>query len=211
MDILVGILIGVVGLSLAFSGLRVFFAMLPIVGMITGFFAGATLISNWLGEGFLSTLTGWLVGLVIGVLFALVSYLWWYAGALFAAGASGSMLLTGLFSLFGMNNGFLLTIIAIVGAVVFIFLANMLNLPIYVVLVNTAIIGAYGVVGGLLLIFNQKDLYEFSWGVARQIAHANWFWWIVWVVVAAAGMMAQLQLVNKIRLPEQKWIKAEPA
>lgn len=211
MDILVGILIGVVGLTVAFSGLRVFFAMLPLIGMITGFFAGATLITNWLGDGFLATLTGWLVGAVVGVLFALVSYLWWYAGALLAAGGSGALLLSGLFSLFGVNNGTVLMIIAIVGAVAFIFLALVLNLPIYVVLVNTAILGAYGVVGGLLLIFNVKDLNEFDWGVARVIAHENWLWWIVWVVVLVAGMMSQLNLIDRIRIPEEKWTKVEPA
>lgn len=211
MDIFVGLLIGFVGLSVAFSGLRVFFAMLPLVGMITGFFVGATLITNWLGDGFLATMTGWLVGLAFGLVFAVVSYFWWYAGALLAAGASGALLLSGLFSLFGMNNGFLLTIMGIVGAVAFIFLAMALNLPIYVVLVNTAILGAYGVVGGLLLIFNVKNLNEFDWGIARAIAHENWFWWIIWAVVLVAGMMSQLRMINSIRLPEDRWTKAEPA
>lgn len=211
MDILVGLLIGIVGFTVAFSGLRVFFAMLPIIGMFTGFFFGATIITSWLGDGFLATLTGWMVGIAIGILFALVSYMWWYVGALLAAGASGALLASGLFSLFGVNNGVILTVIALIGAVAFIFLAMVLNLPIYVVLVNTAIFGAYGVVGGLLLIFNVKNLNEFDWGVARAIAHENWFWWIIWVVIVVAGIMAQLQKINSIRLPEDKWTKAEPA
>lgn len=209
MDILIGILIAVVGLTVAFSGLRLFFAMLPIIGIVTGFFAGATLIANWLGDGFLATVTGWVVGLGVGILFALVSYLWWYAGALLAAGASGALLLSGLFSLFGVNNGFLLTVFALVGAAAFVFLALVLNLPIYVVLVNTAILGAHMLVAGLLLIFNIKDLNEFDWGAARAIAHENWFWWIVVVVVAVAGIMAQMQIINRIKMPEVRWIRIE--
>lgn len=210
MDILIGILIGVVGLSVAFSGLRVFFAMLPIVGMITGFFLGATLITNWLGDGFMATATSWIVGLVIGVLFAVVSYMWWYAGALLAAGGSGALLLSGIFSLFGVNNGVVLTVVAIVGAVAFIFLALVLNLPIYVVLVNTAFLGAHMVIGGLLLIFNLVDRKDFDWGVARAIAHENWFWWIIMVVVAVAGMFSQMQIINRIALPQDRWSKVEP-
>lgn len=210
MDILIGILIGVVGLSVAFSGLRVFFAMLPIVGMITGFFLGATLITNWLGDGFMATATSWIVGLVIGVLFAVVSYMWWYAGALLAAGGSGALLLSGIFSLFGVNSGVVLTIVAIVGAVAFIFLALVLNLPIYVVLVNTAFLGAHMVIGGLLLIFNLVDRKDFDWGVARAIAHENWFWWIIMVVVAVAGMFSQMQIINRIALPQDRWSKVEP-
>lgn len=209
MDILIGILIAVVGLTVAFAGLRVFFAMLPIVGMITGFFLGATLITNWLGDGFLATVTGWVVGLALGVLFALVSYIWWYAGALLAAGSSGALLLSGLFSLFGVDNGFLLTVIALVGAALFVFLALVLNLPIYVVLVNTAILGAHMLVAGLLLVFNMKDLEEFDWGAARAIAHENWFWWIVVVVVAVAGIMAQLRIIDRISLPRNRWTRAD--
>lgn len=210
MDILIGILLAVVGLTVAFSGLRVFFTMLPLVAFISGFFAGATLITNWLGDGFLSTATGWIVGLVVGVLFAAVSYLWWYAGALLAAGASGAMLLTGLFSLFGVDSGWVLTIVAIIGSVVFILLALVLNLPIYVVLVNTAILGAHGVVAGLLLIFNRVDSSELSWGVARAIVLENWFWWVVMIVVAVLGMASQMALINRIQLPQDRWTKVEP-
>lgn len=209
MDILVGILIGVVGLSLVTAGLRVFFAILPIVGLVTGFFAGATLITNWLGDGFLSTMTSWVVGLVVGVLFSLVVYLWWYAGALLAAGASGALLMSGIFSAFGVNGGVLLTSIAIGGAILFIFGALVLNLPIYAVLVNTAILGSYMVIGGLLLIFNRVGRAEFDWGVARAAAHDSWFWWLVLVALTAFGIYSQLQTINRISLPQEKWTKVD--
>lgn len=211
MDIVMGLLVGVLGLTLAFSGLRVFLFMLPIVGMVTGFFAGATLIHSWLGDGFLSTATGWIVGLVLGVLFALISYIWWYVGALMSAGASGALLLSGIFSAMGVNSGILLVSIGIVGAALFIFGAMILNLPVYVVLVNTAIVGAYMVVGGLMLIFGSKDLNDFDWGIARAAATDKWYWWIILVAVAVAGMLAQMKLINTIRLPEEKWAKAEAA
>lgn len=211
MDILIGILIGVVGLSLAFSGLRVFFALLPIIGFVTGFFAGATLMNYWIGEGFLGTVTGWIVGLVLGVALALVSYLWWYAGALLAAGSSGALLLSGIFSMFGVNNGLVLSIIAIIGAVAFIFLALILNLPVYIVLWNTAIVGAHMVIGGLLLVINYVDREDFDWGVARAIVNENWLWWILMVVVAIAGIFSQMAIINRITVPENRWTKAEPA
>lgn len=209
MDILMGLLIGIMGLTLAFSGLRVFFFMLPIVGMVTGFFAGAHLIHSWLGDGFLSTATGWIVGLIVGFLFAIVSYLWWYVGALMSAGASGALIFSGIFSAMGVNSGVLLVSIGIVGAALFILGAMILNLPIYVVLVNTAIVGAYMVVAGLMLIFGSKNLEEFDWGIARAAATDKWYWWIILVAVAVAGMLSQIQIINTIRLPENKWTKAE--
>ena len=108
-----------------------------------------------------------------------------------------------------MNNGLILTIITIVGAAAFIFLALALNLPVYAVLVNTAILGAHMVIGGLLLIFNLVNKEEFDWGVARAIAHENWFWWIVMAAVAIAGIFSQLQIVNRIALPQNRWSKVE--
>lgn len=211
MDFFVGILIGIIGLTLVFSGLRVFFFMLPIVGMVTGFFAGATLITGWFGDGFLATATGWIVGLVLGVLFALISYLWWYAGALLAAGASGALLFSGIFSLMGVNSGILLTSVGIVGAAIFIIGALVLNLPVYVVLVNTAVIGAYMVIGGLMLMLNRVNTEDFDWGVARAAAHDSWFWWLVLVGLAAAGIFSQLNKINQTALPNERWVKAEPA
>lgn len=211
MDILVGILMVVVGLTVAVSGLRMFFFMLPIAGFVTGFFAGATLIDNWWGGSFLSTATGWIVGLALGIGFAIISYLWWYAGAILAAGASGALLLSGLFAAFGVSSGAMLVTFAIIGAVLFMVIAMMLNLPIYVVLVNTAIIGAYMVIGGLILIFSRQDLDDFGYGAAVSAVNDSWWWWLVLVAVAGFGIASQLAMINSVRMPEDKWIKAEAA
>ena len=209
MDILVGLFVIVIGLTLATSGLRVFFAMLPLVGFVTGFFAGATLITNWLGDGFLATATGWIVGIGLGLLFAAISYLYWYVGAIMAAGVSGALILSGIFSAFGVNSGALLVTLAIVGAVVFIIAAMVMNLPVYVVLVNTAIMGAYMVIGGLMLLFNRADLDEFDWGLARTAAYDSWFWWLVLVALVAFGIFSQLALISRVSFPDEKWVKAE--
>ncbi|MCO5215313.1 MAG: TMEM198/TM7SF3 family protein [Thermomicrobiales bacterium] len=210
MDIFMGIILALLGIVVATSGLRVFFFMLPIVGFVAGFFAGATIITNWFGDGFLSTMTGWVVGFVLGVLFSIISYLWWYVGALLSAGAAGALLLSGLFSAFGVSSGILLTSFAIVGAVLFFVAALVLNLPVFIVLVNTAIIGAYMVVAGALLVFNRADLDEMGYGVAVAAVRDSWFWWLVLVAVAAVGIGAQMRMVNSIKLPEDRWVKAEP-
>lgn len=209
MDILVGILMALVGASLVFSGLRVFFFMLPIVGFVTGFFAGATLISNWFGDGFLATATGWVIGFILAVIFAALSYLYWYFGAILAAGASGALLLSGIFSAFGVTSGVILASFAIVGAVAFMILALVLNLPVYIVLVNTAIIGSYMVIAGLLLMLNRADLDEFGWGVAVEAVQDSWFWWLVLIALVAAGIFSQLNKIASVSLPEEKWVKVE--
>lgn len=211
MDILLGLLVGIVGLVIAFSGLRVFFTMLPIVALISGFTLGATLITNWLGDRFLATITGWIVGIVLGLLFAYVSYMWWYIGALMAAGASGALLLSGLFTVFGVNNGVVLTIVAIIGAVLFIIGAMVLNLPVYVVLVNTAISGSHMAIAGLLLALNRVELEEFSWGAARTIVNESWFWGVLVVVLIVAAIFSQMKAIASIRLPQDPYSRIDSA
>ncbi|MCA9832349.1 MAG: DUF4203 domain-containing protein [Thermomicrobiales bacterium] len=211
MDIFLGIIMVALGLVVATSGLRVFFFMLPIVAFVSGFFAGATLITGWFGDGFLSTATGWIVGFGLGLVFAVISYLWWYVGAILAAGASGALLASGLFAAFGVSSGVVLVSFAIVGSILFMFAAIALNLPIYIVLVNTAIIGAYMVIAGLLLVFNRVDTDEMGYGAAVSAVQDSWFWWLVLVAVAGVGIVSQLQMINTIRLPEEKWTKVEAA
>lgn len=209
MDIFLGIIMVALGLVVATSGLRVFFFMLPIVGFVSGFFAGATLITGWFGDGFLSTMTGWIVGFVLGLIFAVISYLWWYVGAILAAGAAGALLASGIFAAFGVTSGIVLVSFAIVGAVLFMIAAISLALPVYIVLVNTAIIGAYMVIAGLLLVFNRVDTDQLGYGAAVSAVNDSWFWWLVLVAVAGVGIVSQMQMINSVRLPEEKWVKAE--
>lgn len=156
-DIVVGIVAIVFGLVLVFAGLRFFFAALPILGFILGFLVGGAGVNAIFGDGVFSTITSWIVGFFLGLLFAAISYLWWYAGALIAAGSTGAALGTALVRAFGSNANWLIFLFAAIGFVLFFVVAFMLALPVYIVLVNTAFVGASVVIGGLLLVINKID------------------------------------------------------
>ena len=79
-----GLLLGAlaigIGLAFAFWGFRVFLILLPIWGFFAGFIFGANGVDYLLGDGFLATTTGWVVGFLLGLLFAVLSYLYsWVA------------------------------------------------------------------------------------------------------------------------------------
>src|SRR5919107_5780976 len=133
MGILVGIVLALVGLAICFFGLRFWFILLPVFGAITGFIVGARLMQDLFGTGFLSTATSWIVGILVGLVFALLSWYVWYAGAIILAGAVGASLFTGiLHALFTNPWGGMLFIVALIGALVFAVGALVLNLPIYI-------------------------------------------------------------------------------
>ena len=74
-----GLLLGAlaigIGLAFAFWGFRVFLVLLPIWGFFAGFLLGANGVQYIFGEAFLATATGWVVGFLLGLLFAVLSYL----------------------------------------------------------------------------------------------------------------------------------------
>ena len=209
MDILIGLFLIVFGIAIAFIGIQVFFTILPILGFVTGFFTGSIALTGLFGDGFLSTVAGWIVGAVIGVLFAWIAWYWWYAGVLLSAGATGSLLATALAEAIGIDSGWALFLFGAIGAAVFIFAALVLNLPIYVVIINTAIAGAAIFVAGLMLLFNQIDTEELNEGIGVATVELSWWWVLTWAVLAAVGIGRQLALKDRLDLPSDRWVTAD--
>src|SRR3954466_3169465 len=77
------------GSILAFSGYRFFLFLLPIWGFFFGFALGAETIQAIFGTGFLSDVTSWVVGFFAGLLFAVLSYLFYFAAVAILAGSLG--------------------------------------------------------------------------------------------------------------------------
>jgi hypothetical protein len=218
MPILVGIILALVGLAVCFFGLRFWFILLPVFGAVAGFFVGARVMQDVFGTGFLSTTVSWIVGIIVAVVFALLSWYVWYAGAIIMAGAVGASLFSGiLHALFTNPWGGMLFIVALIGALIFAVGALMLNLPIYIVIVNSALAGASLAIAGLLTIFGTIQVVELANGATLAVVNetklgsASWLWVLAWIVLAVAGVYYQLRSVDEIRLPEEKWVPARAA
>jgi hypothetical protein len=128
-----------------------------------------------------------------------------------SAGASGAALATGLAEAVGISNGFVIFLFAVIGGVVIIGLCLLLDLPIYFVIVNTAIAGASVAITGALLLFNRVDYDQLGYGTAFAIVDESWLWVAAWATVAVVGMGRQLTLVNSVRLPRQRWTQGSAA
>lgn len=73
-SVLVILFVAILGALFLLWGYRIFLVLLPIWGFFGGFWFGAAGVSLFLGQGFLATATGWLVGFILGLIGALVSY-----------------------------------------------------------------------------------------------------------------------------------------
>src|SRR5215218_5377212 len=170
MEILVGIVLALIGLAICLLGLRFWFILLPVFGGVTGFFVGARVMQDIFGTGFLSTATSWIVGIIMAIVLALLSYFIWYAGAIIMAGAVGASLFSGVLHAFFTDPwGLVLFVVALIGAIIFAVGALLLNLPIYIIIVNSALAGAALAVAGLLTIFGTIEVEELANGAALAV------------------------------------------
>src|SRR5512136_75246 len=89
---LIGILFGLV---LCFAGYRLFIILLPIWGFVFGLAFGVQSIQLLFGVGFLATVTSWVVGIIVGAIFAILSYLFYTLAVAIIAGSLGYGLAVG--------------------------------------------------------------------------------------------------------------------
>jgi len=194
--ILVALFALVLGALFLLWGYRVFLVMLPIWGFFAGFWLGAQTTSLLFGAGFLATTTGWVVGFFIGLLFALLSYLFYLFGVALVAAAVGAALVIGFLSLFGLETGFLLFLAALVGAIVVAGLTLWFNLQKYVIIILTAVGGANSLILSVLLLFGRVTLGDLTaaGNAIRPVLQDSWFWALAWIVLAVVGIIFQIRI-----------------
>ncbi len=143
----------VFGLVLCFGGYRFFLILLPIWGFFFGLVFGAQSIQMLFGVGFFSTVTSWVVGFVVGAVFAVLSYLFYFVAVALIAGALGYTAAVGLLTAIGLNMGFLVWIIGVVAAVALAFVTIRFNLQKWVIIIATSLLGAGVIFGAFLILF----------------------------------------------------------
>jgi hypothetical protein len=184
-----------VGIAFCFYGYRVFLVMLPIWGFFAGLWLGAEGVALVLGQGFLATTTGWVVGFITGLVLAVLSYAFYFLGVGIVAFGFGAGVAVGLLAVIGVDSDLLLLIAGVINGVVFAGLTLLLNLQKYVIMVITAIGGANAIVLAPLLLFERISLVDLqrAGNPIKPILSDSWFWLIIWLVVAGAGIFFQLR------------------
>ncbi len=193
----IGLLGILIGLAFVFWGFRLFLILLPIWGFFAGFLFGAYATTALLGDGFLATTLGWVIGFVVGILFAVLSYLYYWFAVVFIGASVGYAAGLGLLHWLGNGGdnvvGFLF---GLVGAIIVAAAVVILRVPKYLVIVLTAIGGAFAAVTGLALILSQVTLDELRGGMFGSLAAVNdlpWLWGLAAIVLAAVGAAYQIR------------------
>jgi hypothetical protein len=203
---LIGLLFGA---ALIFGGYRLFLILLPIWGFFFGFGLGAQTITVLLGVGFLATITSWVVGFIVGIIFAVLAYMFWIFAVALLAGSFGYGLVVGLWSWIGLDFGFLAWLIGIVVGVVVALVVLFFNVQKYAVIIITAIAGTAVVIFSLLAAFGNISVAELLLGPVRTAVANSFWWWLFFLVVSIAGIVVQIKDTTGYEIDEyNRWAGA---
>jgi len=144
------------GLVLAFGGYRLFLVLLPIWGFFFGLIFGAQAMQALFGTGFFAEVTSWVVGFVVGAVFAVLSYLFYFLAVAVLAGSLGYTIAVGLMMAIGFSMGPLLWIIGVVAGIALAVVTVVFNLQKWVIIIATSLLGAGVVFGTFILMFNPQ-------------------------------------------------------
>ena len=180
------------GLVVCFGGYRLFLALLPIWGFFFGFALGATSLQALFGVGFLATVTSWIVGFLVGALFAVLSYMFYAFAVAMIAGSLGYALGAGFMNLIGLDWNWLVWLVGIVAAIAAVVVTFWFNIQKYVIVAATAIGGAGMIVITLMFGYIGMTLAKFFENPVRLALQDSPLWAIFFVLLAAAGIVVQI-------------------
>jgi len=180
------------GLAVTFGGYRLFMLLLPIWGFVFGLALGAQTVQAIFGVGFLSTVTSWVVGFIVGGVFAVLSYLFYIFAVALIAGSLGYSLGTGLMLLIGLEMNLITWLIGIVVAIALIVVTLRFNLAKWLIIIGTAFLGAGVIVGTFLAMFGGLPAEEVVANPVKAAMQNSPFWMITFIILGIIGLVVQI-------------------
>jgi hypothetical protein len=195
------------GLVVLLNGYKLFLVLLPIWGFLFGFVFGAQTIQALFNVGFLVNVTSWVVGFIVGAVFAVLSYLFWIVAVALFSGAVGYAIGIGLMGLIGLDSGLIPWLVGVAAGVALAIAVVMLNLQKWVIILGSAVLGAGVIIGTFLVLFGVVPPILISGAAARLAMQNSIFWLIGFLALFVAGALAQSRTTRDYSLtpPADRW------
>jgi len=198
--VLASLLIIVMGLGLCLAGYRFFTILLPIWAFFAGLQFGATIFTNLFGQGFLSTIIGWVIALLVAITAAALAYLFYAGAVILLAALVGYELGVGIMTWIGFKPGFVPFLVGLVFALGIGALAVYLRFPKLLIILLTAFAGAGAILAGFFLALGRISLDSLRFGEVGAILRDNWLWGLLYLAIAAVGFAFQWQTTQHFLL-----------
>jgi hypothetical protein len=185
----------------ALIGIKVFRILLPVIGLVAGIMVGFGGVQAIFGTGVISTTIAVVMAIVVGVIMALLSFLFYELAIMILSIMLGAAAFSYLGVAIGLENaGFVLFLLSVAGGILGFIVAASSNLSVSFVIVATSLLGVGYIMAGILLLVGAISLDSLSTnGIIPAVLDTvdqSFLWFFVWLggsIVAINVQKASLQ------------------
>ncbi len=198
-DVIFGLAAIAAGALFCFRGYLAFRIVIPAWGAFVGFGAGAGLVASITGDGFLRTGVAWAVGLAAAVVFAVLAYLYFEVAIVIGMVSIGFALGTSAMVALDVSWTWLVVLVGVVVGALLAALAIVVDLPMVLLVVLSALGGASAITTGVMLLAGTIDTGDFDDDDLTTRAGDGWWWYAVYAGLAVAGIVLQIRDADRLR------------
>lgn len=204
-DVFVGILAVLAGLMLCFRGYWTLRLVLGIWGAVIGFGLGATL-ATWINDdSYLASALGWIIGLVLALMFALLAYLYYAIGVILSLGSMGFVLGAAVTGALGVEWDWVIIGVGVVCGLAVALLAIAADVPMVLLVVLSSLSGATVLIAGVMLLTGVLNTADFDQAAVTENIDGHWYWTLGFAALAVVGILSQLNHVRGLASARQGW------
>ncbi len=198
------------GVLVAFRGYRFFLVLLPILGFVIGFTLGAQTLQAIFDVGFLTTVTSWVVGFLLGLLFGVLSYLFYFVGVALLSFGLGYAIGAGFMGLIGFDLGLVSWLVGMAAGVVLALVVIFFNVQKWVIVAITSFFGSAAIIGSLMLVLGKISIEDLGTNAVGTAIEDSFLWLLFYLVLAVLGIASQIGIDQTVELepPESTFLSS---
>ena len=188
------------GVAVAFRGYRFFLVLLPILGFVIGFTLGAQTLQAIFDVGFLTTVTSWVVGFLVGLLFGVLSYLFYFVGVALLSFGLGYAIGAGFMGLIGFDLGLVSWLVGMVAGVALALVVIFFNVQKWVIVAITSFFGSAAIIGSLMLVLGVIAIEDLGTNAVGKAIEDSFLWLLFYMIIAVLGIASQIGIDQTVEL-----------
>jgi len=198
------------GVAVAFRGYRFFLVLLPILGFVIGFTLGAQTLQAIFDVGFLTTVTSWVVGFLLGLLFGVLSYLFYFVGVALLSFGLGYAIGAGFMGLIGFDLGLVSWLVGMAAGVAMALVVIFFNVQKWVIVAITSFFGSAAIIGSLMLVLGKISIEDLGTNAVGTAIEDSFLWLLFYLVLAVLGIASQIGIDQTVELepPESTFLSS---
>jgi len=174
------------GVLACLLGTKLFKLLLPLFGLVTGFMVGFLGFQGVFGSGAVSTAMAIVVALTVGLVLAVLSYVFFDLAVTFLAISVGAIAFSYLGVALGLNeDGFIVFLLALAGAILAGMYAVSSAVSVRLVVLVTSFLGVAYILTGVMLLAGEVSLDAVhDDGAVRtllSVVDQSFLWFFVWL------------------------------